>query len=76
MCLGTTPDVVERTTGIKVPDLGPRDEHGFEPMDDLFSSPEKAPVTTNGDNEYTVTEDTMELVDSKPGERAWTEQVC
>lgn len=27
-----------------VPDTGVRDEHGLEPIDHLFSSPEKAPI--------------------------------
>ncbi|RDW95236.1 hypothetical protein BP5796_00999 [Coleophoma crateriformis] len=36
-----------RKTGVTVPDTGIRDEHGLEPMDDLFSSPEKpAPKST------------------------------
>lgn len=30
-----------RKTGITLKDLGERDEHGLEPMDNLFSSPEK-----------------------------------
>ncbi len=30
-----------RKTGIMVPDTGIRDENGLEPMDHLFSSPEK-----------------------------------
>jgi hypothetical protein len=32
---------VGRKTGLTVPDSGIRDEHGLEPMDHLFSSPEK-----------------------------------
>ncbi len=34
---------LHRKTGLTVPDSGIRDEHGLEPMDDLFSSPNKAP---------------------------------
>ncbi|POS84538.1 hypothetical protein EPUL_003384 [Erysiphe pulchra] len=30
-----------RKTGLTLPELGERDEHGLEPMDHLFSSPEK-----------------------------------
>jgi centromere protein C len=30
-----------RKTGITLPDTGIRDENGLEPMDGLFSSPEK-----------------------------------
>ncbi|KAL8699969.1 MAG: hypothetical protein Q9224_001182 [Gallowayella concinna] len=37
-----------RATGISVGDLGPRDEHGFEPINNLFSSPEKSPPKRNG----------------------------
>ncbi|KAL8807061.1 MAG: hypothetical protein Q9182_000894 [Xanthomendoza sp. 2 TL-2023] len=37
-----------RATGISVGDLGPRDEHGFEPINNLFSSPEKSPPKPNG----------------------------
>lgn len=48
-----------------MPDKGLRDEHGFEPMDDLFSSPEKVSAATDRDDEYTATEDTMDIVDSK-----------
>ncbi|PNS14498.1 hypothetical protein CAC42_3784 [Sphaceloma murrayae] len=32
-----------RKTGITIPDRGVRDEHGFEPVSGLFSSPQKAP---------------------------------
>jgi hypothetical protein len=32
---------MHRKTGIEVPDTGIRDENGLEPMDHLFSSPEK-----------------------------------
>ena len=54
-----------------------RDEHGFEPMDELFSSPEKAAANTNGDNDYTVTEDTMDVVESKHRVRACViEEMC
>ena len=42
------PGVVGRATGTTVPPLGPRDEHGMEPMSGLFSSPEKSPPKRNG----------------------------
>lgn len=35
-----------RKTGLTVPDSGIRDEHGLEPMDGLFSSPNKAPKSS------------------------------
>ncbi|KAL2265140.1 hypothetical protein VTJ83DRAFT_6240 [Remersonia thermophila] len=34
--------VVGRKTGVTVPDSGLRDEHGMEPLDNLFSSPSKS----------------------------------
>ncbi|KAK4156357.1 kinetochore CENP-C fungal-like protein [Chaetomidium leptoderma] len=34
--------VVGRKTGVTVPDSGVRDEHGMEPIEDLFSSPGKS----------------------------------
>jgi len=41
-----------RKTGLTLPELGERDENGLEPMDHLFSSPEKpkgkSPKTKNG----------------------------
>ncbi|KAL8741793.1 MAG: hypothetical protein Q9190_005636 [Brigantiaea leucoxantha] len=42
------PGRVGRATGLTVPELGPRDEHGMEPMKGLFSSPEKSPLNRNG----------------------------
>ncbi|KAL8906654.1 MAG: hypothetical protein Q9207_001908 [Kuettlingeria erythrocarpa] len=42
------PGVVGRATGITVPDLGPRDEFGFEPASKLFSSPAKSSPRRNG----------------------------
>lgn len=32
---------INRKTGIGLPELGDRDEHGMAPIDGLFSSPEK-----------------------------------
>ena len=37
-----------RKTGITLKDSGIRDEHGLEPIDGLFSSPEKSPAKQNG----------------------------
>ncbi|MCJ1307345.1 hypothetical protein MMC25_000991 [Agyrium rufum] len=37
-----------RRTGIILKDTGIRDEHGLEPLDGLFSSPEKSPAKRNG----------------------------
>ncbi|KJZ75096.1 hypothetical protein HIM_05582 [Hirsutella minnesotensis 3608] len=37
-----------RKTGVFLPDGGERDEHGMQPLDDVFSSPEKGAAQTNG----------------------------
>jgi Kinetochore CENP-C fungal homologue, Mif2, N-terminal len=37
---------LDRKTGLTVPDSGIRDEYGLEPMDDLFSSPNKEPKSS------------------------------
>ncbi|KAI1753150.1 Mif2/CENP-C like-domain-containing protein [Xylaria castorea] len=43
------PGKVGRKTGITIPDNGRRDEHGFEDMEDLFSSPDRElQAETNG----------------------------
>ncbi|TIC97069.1 Centromere protein 3 [Colletotrichum higginsianum] len=55
-----------RKTGIELPDTGARDEHGMQPIDGLFSSPEK----DNGSpsDEMTRGEQDMELEsESGPG---------
>ncbi|KAI3341581.1 Mif2/CENP-C like-domain-containing protein [Ustulina deusta] len=42
---------VGRKTGLTIPDNGRRDEHGFEELDDLFSSPDRELIgATNGRN--------------------------
>ncbi|KAL9614112.1 MAG: hypothetical protein Q9167_001397 [Letrouitia subvulpina] len=45
---------IGRATGLTVGDLGPRDEHGMEPIDALFSSPEKAPPKHNGIHDQSI----------------------
>jgi centromere protein C len=32
-----------RATGVSLPEGGPLDEHGMQPIDDIFSSPQKTP---------------------------------
>lgn len=39
-----------RKTGITLQDKGIRDEHGMEPLDGIFSSPEKSPAKTDKRN--------------------------
>ncbi|KAI8161247.1 Inner kinetochore subunit cnp3 [Colletotrichum sp. SAR 10_70] len=51
-----------RKTGIELPDTGVRDEHGMQPIDGLFSSPEK----DNGSPDESTGEQDMEL-DSDTG---------
>ncbi|KAF9877686.1 hsp70-like protein [Colletotrichum karsti] len=51
-----------RKTGIELPDTGVRDEHGMQPIEGLFSSPEK----DNGSADETTGEQDMEL-DSDTG---------
>ncbi|RDA93192.1 hypothetical protein CP533_3158 [Ophiocordyceps camponoti-saundersi (nom. inval.)] len=47
-----------RKTGISLPDGGERDEHGMQPLDNLFSSPSKPPVVeTNGNHDDSGSED-------------------
>ncbi|KAF6834969.1 cupin domain protein [Colletotrichum plurivorum] len=53
-----------RKTGIELPDTGIRDEHGMQPIDGLFSSPEKDGGSP--DNDATRGEQDMEL-DSESG---------
>lgn len=56
-----------RKTGLTLPELGERDEHGLEPMDHLFSSPEKpstkASISRKNDTTLSDEED-MELGES------------
>ncbi|RDL38469.1 uncharacterized protein BP5553_02809 [Venustampulla echinocandica] len=59
-------------TGLTLPDTGIRDENGLEPMDDLFSSPEKPQARSrngmNKVNNYSngtiSSEEDMDMVDS------------
>ena len=39
---------MRRKTGITLKDTGVRDEHGLEPIDGIFSSPERSPLKRNG----------------------------
>ena len=63
---------MDRKTGILLKDLGERDEHGFEPMDNLFSSPEKSAKKANKLREggaankpdMTLSSSNMDILDS------------
>lgn len=48
----------DRKTGITLKDTGIRDEHGLEPIDGIFSSPEKSPAKQIGNaHNSTITEE-------------------
>ena len=43
-------------------DTGLRDEYGLEPMDGIFSSPEKSPVKMNGMNHQSTIQEEEDMV--------------
>ncbi|KAH6620624.1 kinetochore CENP-C fungal-like protein [Chaetomium sp. MPI-SDFR-AT-0129] len=55
--------VVGRKTGVTVPDSGVRDEHGMEPIENLFSSPGKSDQEENQENsdDYGSGEEAMDI---------------
>jgi centromere protein C len=56
-----------RKTGVFLKDTGARDEHGMQPLDDIFSSPEKD--SRNGaedDDEEESDEEPMDIDESEP----------
>ena len=61
---------LRRKTGVTLKDNGVRDEHGLEPIDGIFSSPEKdSPVKKvngagNGNGNSTLTDGEMEIGES------------
>lgn len=57
---------MHRRTGAILKDTGIRDENDLEPIDGIFSSPEKSPLKRNGiPHNSTITEDeTMDLGES------------
>ena len=70
-CAATNP--WDRKTGLTVADTGIRDEHGLEPMDHLFSSPEKSTKKANGNrrsvNATISSEEEMDMVESMRSQR-------
>jgi centromere protein C len=58
---------LSRKTGITLKDTGVRDEQGLEPLDGIFSSPEKSAMKTNsnGANGHTSEGDDMDIGDSE-----------
>lgn len=58
------PDLpVSSKTGVILKDTGVRDEHGMQPMDDIFSSPEKE--SQNGIDQDDSDEEPMDIDESK-----------
>ena len=57
----------DRKTGITLQDTGVRDEHGLEPIDGIFSSPQKSPEKRNGVGHNTTAdeEEDMDIGDSE-----------
>ncbi|KAA6409955.1 MAG: RmlC-like cupin [Lasallia pustulata] len=55
--------VAGRKTGVTLKDTGIRDEHGLEPIDGIFSSPEKSPPKRNGatENATIIEEEDMDI---------------
>lgn len=47
-----------RKTGVSLKDTGVRDEHGMQPLDDVFSSPDKE--SQNGVDEYNEDDESEE----------------
>lgn len=69
---------MNRKTGLTLPDTGIRDEHGLEPADHLFSSPEKPLKHINGNrknaNATLSSEEDMDVAESEtlPGDATFT----
>ncbi|XP_044724473.1 mif2/CENP-C like domain-containing protein [Hirsutella rhossiliensis] len=58
-----------RKTGVFLPDGGERDEHGMQPLEAIFSSPQKAAASANGGADDSGSED-MDIASSAgPGPR-------
>lgn len=59
--------LARRKTGVFLKDTGARDEHGMQPLDDIFSSPEKD--SQNGaedDEDEESDEEPMDIDESEP----------
>lgn len=59
--------VLGRKTGVFLKDTGARDEHGMQPLDDIFSSPEKD--SQNGveeEDDEESDEEPMDIDESEP----------
>lgn len=58
-----------RKTGVFLKDTGARDEHGMQPLDDIFSSPEKDSqngVEEDEEEEDESDEEPMDIDESEP----------
>ena len=66
-------DTGRRKTGVTVPDSGVRDEHGMEPLENLFSSPGKSDheeQQDEGSDDYGSGEEAMDITTSTAQEDA------
>lgn len=52
-----------RKTGVVLPDGGQRDEHGMQPLDDIFSSPRKSRGSSSARSDRTRDETGSEDMD-------------
>lgn len=56
-------------TGVFLKDTGARDEHGMQPLDDIFSSPEKDSHNGADDFDEESDEEPMDIDEGKPDRR-------
>lgn len=59
---------ISSKTGVMLKDTGVRDEHGMQPLEDIFSSPEKESQNgaEEGEDEEESEEEPMDIDNSKP----------
>jgi hypothetical protein len=70
LCLSASLIFWHRKTGIMLQDTGVRDEHGMEPLDGIFSSPEKPPPKRSSGYKTggtVITSESMEVQESTSG---------
>lgn len=67
--------VANSKTGVYLKDTGARDEHGMQPLDDIFSSPDKDSRNGADESEDESDEEPMDIDEGKP-DRKHTCAVC
>lgn len=65
--------MANRKTGVFLKDTGARDEHGMQPLDDIFSSPDKESRNGADESGDESDEEPMDIDESKPG---WIYTCC